>query len=236
MQIADELQRSGRQVTLAVGEHVRLPRTYRGHDIHWWMDLVGQFDERYDEVDDIERARRVPSAQLVGSPERRTLDLNALVAAGVQIVGRLMAVSGRKAQFSGGLGAVIANADLKQHRLLARIDEYVATNEIGLDVKEPDRPEPTSIGRVPTELDLNSFATIVWATGHRPSYPWLDTSALDRRGRIAHDGGVCAMPGLYLLGLPFLRRRRSSFLAGVDADSADVVSHLHAHLDCRARG
>ena len=72
--------RAGREVTLAVGEHVRLPRTYRGRDIHWWMDAIGQLDERYDEVDDIDRARRLPSLQLVGTPERRTLDLNALAA------------------------------------------------------------------------------------------------------------------------------------------------------------
>lgn len=235
VQIADELQRNDRQVTLAVGGHVRLLRTYRGHDIHWWMDRIGQFDERYDEVDDVERARRVPSAQLIGSHDRRTLDLNALSSSGVQLVGRLMAINGGKLQFSGGIGAVIANADLKQHRLLDRIDEHVALNDVEADVDEPDRPEPTVLGRVPTELNLHRFATIVWATGHRPSYPWLDPSALDRRGRVVHDGGVGAMPGLYLLGLPFLRRRRSSFLAGVGADSADLVSHLHAHLDRRGR-
>ena len=135
---------------------------------------------------------------------------------------------------------MIANADLKQHRLLDRIDEHVATvpatQNVDAEVGEPDRPEPTVIGRVPTELDVDSFATIVWATGHRPSYPWLDLRAFDRRGRIAHDGGVGAMPGLYVLGLPFLRRRRSSFLDGAGPDSADVVSHLHAHLDRRARG
>ena len=79
-QIADEIQRSGRHVMLAVGDHIRLPRTYRGRDIHWWMDAIGQLDERYEEVADLTRARRLPSLQLVGSPERRTLDINALVA------------------------------------------------------------------------------------------------------------------------------------------------------------
>src|SRR5690606_33282267 len=93
-QIADELRRSGREVTLAVGDHVRLPRTYRGMDIHWWMDTIGLLDERHDEVEDIRRARRLPSLQLVGSPERRTLDLNALHAIGVQLVGRFAGLSG----------------------------------------------------------------------------------------------------------------------------------------------
>ncbi len=67
-QIADELARNGRHVTLAVGGHIRLPRQYRERDIHWWMDVIGQLDERYDEVDDINKARRLPSLQLVGSP------------------------------------------------------------------------------------------------------------------------------------------------------------------------
>ena len=92
VQIACEVQRSGRQVTLAVGEHVRGPRDYRGRDIHWWMDAAGVLDERYDEVDDIVRARRVPSMQLAGSPERATFDLNALTNAGVKLVGRLAGI------------------------------------------------------------------------------------------------------------------------------------------------
>ena len=88
-QLADEIHRSGRPVTLAVGEHVRVPRIYRGKDIQWWMDVTGLHDERYDQLDDIDRARRVPSFQLAGSPERKTLDLNALTGIGVKLVGRI---------------------------------------------------------------------------------------------------------------------------------------------------
>jgi putative flavoprotein involved in K+ transport len=232
-QIADELRRSGRDVTLAVGDHIRLPRTYRSRDIHWWMDTIGQLDERYDEVDDITRARRLPSLQLVGSPERRTLDINALVAAGVVVVGKLMRIVGCKAQFSGALANLLANADLKQNRLLDRIDDHVT--EHGLDAPEPHRPPPTRVGVVPTELDLGRFDTIVWATGYRPQYAWLDRSAFDPRGRLPHDGGVCEVAGLYLLGVPFLRRRKSSFIDGVGPDAAELASHLHAHLDHRSR-
>ena len=78
VQLAEEIQRSGRPVTLAVGEHVRMPRTYRGRDIFWWMEAAGMLDERYDEVDDLVRARHLPSPQLIGTPERRTIDLNSL--------------------------------------------------------------------------------------------------------------------------------------------------------------
>ena len=90
VQIAEELHRSGRPVTLAVGEHVRMPRTYRGRDILWWMDGSGVLDERYDEIEDLVRARHLPSMQLVGSPSR-TLDLNALGGIGVRLVGRFAA-------------------------------------------------------------------------------------------------------------------------------------------------
>ena len=102
VQIADELRRAGREVTISVGEHVRLPRSYRGRDIYWWLDRIGQLDERYDEVDDIERARRHASVQLVGNDDRRDLDLNALHAGGVQIVGRFMAIRGATGAVLGG--------------------------------------------------------------------------------------------------------------------------------------
>jgi len=232
-QIADELQRSGRQVTLAVGEHVRLQRSYRGRDIHWWMDAIGQLDERFDEVDDINRARRLPSLQLVGSPEHRTLDINTLRSAGVGIVGKLMGVAGSRAQFSGALRNLVANADLKQNRLLDRIDEFATEHGLDTELSETTRPDPTDPGAAPTELELGRFRTIVWATGYRPTYPWLDRTAFDRRGRLVHDGGVASLSGLYMLGLPFLRRRKSSFVDGVGADAAELASHLHAHLDRR---
>jgi len=230
VQIADELRRSGRRVTLAVGEHVRLPRTYRGRDIYCWLAAIGQLDERYDEVEDIERARRHASVQLVGNPARMPLDLNALSAAGVDLVGRLMRVSGPVAQFSGALASLTANADLKQARLLQRIDDFVTEHGLSGDVTGPDRPEPTRLGAVPIEVDLERFTTVIWATGYRPSYPWLEPAAFDRRGRIAHDGGVSPVPGLYVLGLPFLRRRRSNLIAGVGDDAVELLPHLLAYL------
>ena len=113
VQLADEVQRSGRHVTLSIGEHVRLPRSYRGRDVLWWMDASGVWNQRYDEIDDLTRARKLPSPQLVGTPERTTLDLNALSTAGVTLVGRLSAGRDGRALFSGGLRNLFALADLK---------------------------------------------------------------------------------------------------------------------------
>ena len=231
LQIADELNRSGRQVTLAAGEHVRLPRTYRGMDIHWWMDAIGQLDERYDEVDDIAKARRLPSLQLVGSPERRNLDLNTVAANGVTVVGRLAAVSGHRGLCSGSLANICTLADLKQQRLLDRLDEYATERGLDAELVEPTRPVATTLDVTRIEVDLRPVGSIVWATGVRPAYPWLDPTLLDTKGQIMHDGGVMNAPGMYVLGLPFLRRRKSSFLDGVGADALDLVEHLARHLD-----
>lgn len=233
-QLADELQRSGRQVTLAVGDHTRLPRSYRGMDIHWWMDTVGLLDDRYDEVADIVRARRLPSLQLVGSPERRDLDLNSLHQAGVQLVGRFAGVAGTSAQFSGSFANQCTSADLKLGRLLDNIDAFAAANGLDRELTEAERPRPTEVPAGATTLDLTDVDTVIWATGFRPDYPWLPDHLLDRKGAIRHDGGVMEAPGMYVLGLPFTRRRKSSFIDGVGPDSKDLSAHLAGHLDSLA--
>jgi putative flavoprotein involved in K+ transport len=227
MQLSDELHRSGRAVTLAVGEHVRMPRTYRGRDILWWLDASGLLDERYDQVDDLARARNLPSMQLVGSPGR-TVDLNALSSAGVRLVGRLAGIRDGVAQFSGSLPNVCALADLKLRRLLDAIDARAGT--------AGERFAPTIVSPARLGLDLRSgeIGTIVWATGFRPDLSWLDVPVLDRRGRVVHDGGVMACSGLYLIGMPFLRRRKSSLIDGAADDAAELTAHLAGHLDTLA--
>jgi putative flavoprotein involved in K+ transport len=194
----------------------------------WWLDAAGVLDQRYDEVDDLARARRVPSMQLAGSPGR-TVDLNALAAAGVRLAGRLAGIAaGGVAQFSGSLPNVCALADLKLTRLLDTVDAWAGA--------AGERSAPTIVGSAPLGLDLRSgqIAAIVWATGYRPDLSWLDVPVLDRRGRVVHDGGVTACPGLYLIGLPFLRRRKSSLIDGAAADAAELTRHLAGHLDALA--
>ncbi|HEX5049338.1 MAG TPA: NAD(P)/FAD-dependent oxidoreductase [Gammaproteobacteria bacterium] len=232
VQLADEIRRSGRRVTLCVGEHVRLPRTYRGRDVLRWMDETGVWNQRYDEIDDIDRARKLPSPQLVGSPERATLDLNVLSDAGVEIVGRLAAVRDGRALFSGGLRNQFALADLKMNRLLDSFDAWAQSRAV--DVAPPERFEPTRAPAAPRlGLDLASgeIGSVVWATGFRPDYRWLDVPVLDRKGRLMHDGGVVSAPRLYAIGLPVLRRRKSTFIHGAEDDARDLVEHLVQSLD-----
>ena len=138
VQLADEIHRSGRPVTLAVGEHVRVPRMYRGRDIHWWMDAAGVLDERYDEVDDI--VAGAPACRRCSSPARpsgATLDLNALTGIGVKLVGRLAGIRDGTAQFSGSLRNKCALADLKMDRLLDTIDEWATRATASTTTVEP---------------------------------------------------------------------------------------------------
>jgi putative flavoprotein involved in K+ transport len=223
VQLADELARAGRDVTLAVGSHTRVPRTYRGMNIHWWMDAIGLLDTAYDEVDDITKARRTPSLQLVGSPDQRTLDLNSLTGVGVELVGRFAGVNDGHAQFSGSLATVCADADLKMGRLLDQIDEFAGDHNA-------DRPHPTIVGTPRTTVELKCYSTVIWATGFKPNYPWLDKTLLDTKGGIIHDGGVMTRPGLYVLGLSFMRTRKSIFIDGVGGDARFLSSHLGEYL------
>ena len=232
-QLADEIHRSGRPVTISVGEHVRMPRTYRGRDIQWWMDAAGLLDESHTEVDDIVRARHVPSPQLVGSPERANIDLNTLLESGIELRGRLGSIRDGVAQFSGGFRNHCMLADLKMNRLLNTFDEW-ATESSGAEFTDPHRFEPTRIqNEPPLEMDLASgqIQTVVWATGFRPDHSWLDVPVFDRKGRLEHDGGVVGSPGMYVMGMPFLRRRKSSFIHGAEDDAKDLTEHLASHLD-----
>jgi putative flavoprotein involved in K+ transport len=234
VQLADEIQRSGREVTLAVGEHIRVPRRYRGRDILWWMDAAGVQDQGYQEVDDLNRARNVPSLQLAGYSDYRDVDLNSLTALGVRLVGRLAGVRDGVAQFSGSLANVAALSDLKMNRLLGVIDGWAERNEVLGGAEPPQRFERTRIpASAPLSLDLKSgeIRSIIWATGFRPDYSWLDLPVLDRKGRIRHDGGVVDSPGLYLMGMQFLRRRKSALIDGAGDDARELSAHLAAYLD-----
>ncbi len=233
IQLAYEIHKSGRPVTLSVGEHVRIPRTYRGRDVFWWMDATSISDECYTDVDDINRARSLPSPQLTGSLKNTLFDLNYLRTLGIKIMGRLVGINNSQIQFSGSLKNTCMLADLKMNRLLNTIDEWISTKSWDNGIEPPHRFPSTIVETSPTlSLDFykNNIRTIVWATGFYPDYSWLKIPVLDRKGRIRHDGGITESPGLYLLGLNFLRRRKSSFIHGAQDDARDISTHLRNYL------
>ncbi|HEX3426541.1 MAG TPA: NAD(P)-binding domain-containing protein [Acidimicrobiales bacterium] len=239
IQLAEEIQRSGRPVTLSVGGHVRVPRIYRGMDIMWWLDAAGILDERYDEVDDIVRVRRLPSFQLVGSDERRTLDLNALQDLGVKLVGKLAGITTEgTAQFSGSLRNQCTLADLKLGRLLDTIDAWATEKGVDDEYEPPQRFQPTRVEASPPllmNLTSGQFKTVLWATGFHSEHPWLHLPIIGAKGQICHDGGVTPAAGVYVLGCNFLRRRKSTFIDGVGDDARELCDHMAGYLNELAR-
>jgi putative flavoprotein involved in K+ transport len=228
VQIADEVERSGRQVTLAVGRHTRLPRLYRGRDILWWLDRLGALSQEIDAVQDLERSRRQPSLQLVGRPDRASLDLGVLHERGVRIVGRIRDIDGHRLSLADDLVATTAAADIKMAEIFTRVDQFIATTGLSAESREPFNPTwPLGLD-TPTSLDLKAerISTVIWATGYRRAYPWLRVPVLDSRGEVAHTGGITSEAGLYVLGLNFQRRRNSSFIDGVGHDAWAIADDI----------
>ena len=234
VQIADELLRAGRAVTVAAGHHTRVPRSYRGRDIMWWLDTSGLLDVGADDVYDIEVSRSQPSFQLVGRPDHGSIDLAALRRKGARVVGRLRGIDNGRVWFDDDLVATTAASDAKLAMLLTRLDDF--SLHAGLDGRvgapEPFEPVWPEFIEAPLTLDLHEerISSVIWATGYRRGYSWLRVPVLDRRGEIAHRGGVTPSPGLYVLGMQFQRRRNSNFIDGVGKDARYLAAEIGAHL------
>jgi putative flavoprotein involved in K+ transport len=227
-QIADELAAAGREVTLAVGRHRRLPRRHRGHDIIWWLDRAGQLDRTIDQMPDQDAARREPSPQLIGCQDGRSVDLAALAGRGVRLTGRALDVDGHTMRMADDLPVTVADADLRMHRLLDRLDSYAGRDETGHSHLRA-RPGPVPVpARPPVRLDLRGerFGAIIWATGFRGDYTYLHVPGLVRGGRLRQDRGATPASGLFVIGQRFGRRRRSSFIDGARLDAAEIVDAI----------
>ena len=239
LQLAEEIHLSGRPVTLAAGAHTRVPRTYRGRDIMWWLDRAGVLHETRDQVYDVDISRDQPSLQLVGRPDHATLDLRILQEKGVRVVGRLIDIDSYRVRLADDLIRTTVAADVKLAGLLQRLDQFAERSGIGeaVDPPTPFTPIWPVFAEAPSTIDLRveGIQSVVWATGYRREYPWLKVPVLDGRGEIRHSGGVTDHPGLYVIGLHFLRTRHSNFIDGVGADAFALSGHLANHLKARRR-
>ncbi len=238
VQIADELNRSGREVVLAVGRHTRMPRRYRGVDIYWWLEVTGRLSKTIDQTPDPITARREPSLQLVGreDPERSApdLDLAVLQSRGVRLAGRLHAMEAGVARFGGDLTANVANSDRIMQRFLDRVDTFVERAGLSAEVWADDRPMHVDVAASPTHLDLRAerIGTVVVASGFRPHHPWLRLPITDPDGNIRQHRGVTPAPGVYTVGQRFQHRRDSGLIDGARHDARMVVDEL---LECSTR-
>ena len=225
-QIASELAQSGRRVHIAVGRHRSLLRRYRGQDTYWWMDRLGMLARTLDSLPAGPRGR-TPNAVLAGGS--RDLDVRRLVAEGVTAHGRLLALRGTRLAFADDLPATLAVAEANARRFRSAVDEHIARTGFEAAVETVAEPGPAPwITEAPRELDLAEIGTVVWATGFRRDWSWVDAHVFDVDGEPVHERGVTAADGLYFLGLRWLHRRSSSFIDGVgpDAVSSPTGSRL----------
>ncbi len=234
LQIADELNRAGREVTLAVGRHTRVPRRYRGLDIFWWLENTGRLARTIDEVEDPVAARGETSLQLVGrdDPERATedLDLGRLQGDGVRLVGRLRAVEGRTARFRDDLTATVGAADATLDQLLDSLDRFVERAGLDGQLWDSPRPRPVATGPASTRIDLHAegIGTVLLAAGFRPHHPWLRLPIVAPDGTVRQHRGVTPAEGVYVVGQRFQHRRDSAQIDGARHDARSVVDHLLA--------
>jgi len=231
VQIADELARAGRRVLLSVGKHTRLPRLWRDRDIFFWLREMGFMTQRPADLANPDSARRQPSLQLAGRPDRADVDLATLQALGVELTGRVGGIASGGIAFADDLAAQVASAEAKQTRLLGEIDRFAGDARPGR--REPVIVPSTYARRL--SLTDGSIGTIVWATGYARSFEWLEPLALGADGELAHHGGVTSVPGLYALGFRFLRKRDSNFIGGVGTDARAIAAEVALYLNRNCR-
>ena len=226
VQIADELVRTGREVVLAVGRHTRLPRSYRGLDVFWWLEATGRLARTIDDVHNVSAARREPSPQLVG--RAHDLDLAVLQAHEVRLAGRLEGIADGRAWFRHDLAESVTAAEQRMHRFLDTADDYAARAGLDTEICPPGRPAAIPVPPTPASLNLDAerIGTVLLAAGYRPHHPWLHLPITGPDSSIQQYRGVTAAPGVYVVGQRFQHRRDSAFIDGARHDAEAIVRHL----------
>lgn len=227
-QIADELSRAGRRVYLSVSRHERPPRRYRGRDFGWWLGVLGIWDEPVRDP-----PQKHVTIAVSGAYGGHTIDFRRLAARGVVLVGRTGAYGDGVMRFSPDLAGDLAHGDASYLAFLDAADAYAVRE--GLDLpEEPEArtldPDPQCVTDPILQLNLRDagITAIVWATGFALDFGWLKVDVFNERGAPVHRRGVTDVPGLHFLGLPWLSRRASSFIFGVERDAAHLADHIAA--------
>ena len=234
VQIADELQRSGRKAYLSVGPHHRPPRSYRGRDYCWWLGVLGKWD-----IQAMEPGLEHIAISVSGAYGGYSVDFRGLAEQGITLVGMTAAYQDGILRFASDLAKNIAEGDANYLSVLQEADAFAERH--GLDLPEEQEahmlaPDPDCLTNPILEMDLaqEGIAAIIWATGYTVDYSWLEVDTFDDNGRPRHTRGVSEEPGIYFLGLPWLSRRGSSFIWGVWHDArfiADQIAIQRSYLD-----
>jgi putative flavoprotein involved in K+ transport len=224
-QIAEELHQSGRDVFLACGRAGWAPRRINDHDLAWWLREAGSLDDRVEDLPE-PGARLWGNVQASGHEGGHDLHYRTLHAMGVTLLGHFLGADGQDALFATDLDASIAWGDQRHSKIVGDFRKHALA--AGLPWTDPDTPEPVDadpLERVP----LRELGAVVFAAGLRPDYEsWVDCDgAFDDLGfPLHHDGASTAVPGLYFVGVHFLRKRKSSLLIGVGEDAEIVARQI----------
>ena len=218
-QIAEELLRSGRDVTLSVGAHRRVPRRYRGRDMIWWIDALGMDDR----VANAAESRKAPLV-ISGANGGQTIDFRRYTAEGMRLIGRVLGARDGVLSLSTDLAAMLAAGDAAYVGFVNAADAH-AGNTMAEEPPAVAFPEPPS---PPETLDIAAagIRSVVWATGYRTDFGWVGLDVFGPDGRPRHTRGATSVPGAYFLGLPLLHKVKSSFLSGVGEDAAWIAEHI----------
>ena len=235
-QIAQELMESGRKTFISISPHDRPPRRYRDRDNVWWLGVLGKW----------EMPTPAPGTEHVtfavsGKDGGHTIDFRKFAASGMVLLGMTQAYDNGVLTFADDLQANIAHGDKNYLSVLEEADDFVRRNNLDLPEDPEARktwPDPECLTNPIRALDLarENITSVIWATGYRLDFGWLDIGEFDVRGRPLHSRGISTEPGLYFVGLPWLSRRGSSFIWGVWHDAkfiADQIAIQHAYLDYR---
>lgn len=233
-QIADELNRAGRQVYLCVGPHDRPPRRYRGRDFTWWLGALGKWDAR----------ARTPGTEHVtiavsGARGGETIDFRRLGGEGITLLGRAEGFADGRLRLSPDLAANIARGDANYLSVLDEADDHAVRHRLDLPEDPEARrtfPDPACLIEPILELDLGAagIGSIIWATGYAFDFGWLKAGTFDAQGRPVHDRGASPLPGLWFVGLPWLTCRGSAFIWGAWKDAGEIAERIAAQTAAEA--
>jgi putative flavoprotein involved in K+ transport len=223
-QLAEDLHLAGREVTLACGRAPWGPRRLAGLDLVDWLGRTNWFEHRLNALPS-PAARLAANIQFSGRDGGHDLNYRVLQATGVRLAGHLQAVEGGKARFAPDLVDSVGFGDQRYADMCKLLREQLPV--AGFDVPEL-APPPPFVADPPLELDLDGFAAVIFTAGFRPDYArWVHVPAFDEWGfPITDEGASTVVPGLYFVGVHFLRTRKSSLLFGVGEDAALVARSL----------
>jgi putative flavoprotein involved in K+ transport len=223
-QISEELHEAGRSVFLSCGRAPWLPRRLAGRDMFSWLVEIGFFEVPLSALPS-PLARLAANPQMTGHGGGHDLHYRTLQALGVQLLGRLSRVEGRRAIFAADLAESVAVGDQRYQEVRQAMRDRLG----GAGLQVPELPEPPPFrSEAPTEVNLQGFAAVVFTSGFRPDYErWVHFPAFDEMGfPVADDGASTVVPGLYFAGVHYLRKRKSSIFLGVGEDAALVAQAI----------